>query len=93
MQFVRKPLQSPLSLSWCGGGGVMATDWNAAVFQILQPSGCGQQCDRVRAFFCVAGSKICTKAFVHYAKLNHTIQSSFTLYGAPPHYTELIHYE
>jgi hypothetical protein len=57
MQFVRKPLQSPLSHSWCGGGGVVATDLDAAVFQILQPSGCGQQCDRVRAFFCVARSK------------------------------------
>jgi len=57
MQFVRKPLQSALSHSWCGGGGVVATDLNAAVFQILQPSGCGQQCDRVRAFFSVAISK------------------------------------
>ena len=57
MQFVRKPLQSPLSHSWCGGGGVVATDLDAAVFQILQPSGCGPQCDRVRAFFSVAISK------------------------------------
>ena len=57
MQFVRKPLQSPLSRSWCGGGGVVAADLDAAVFQTLQPSGCDQQCDRVRAFFLLCCQK------------------------------------
>jgi len=36
--------------------GAVATNLNAAVLQILQPSGCCPQCVQVCAFFCVARS-------------------------------------